>query len=148
MPPNGMVRECLIFLCSIGNVAQDVRETLALQLMGTLPAHPLEDYLVPPPLWQNDKRSDKHLHDFFIHLLEVCINDFIQLAQSTDPAQLLHHSCALLHGIYLVFPPPSVTGGTKEDPVALKKLHQGDGLWETQKELPGCLSVQWYQMLH
>jgi hypothetical protein len=69
--------------------------------------------------------------------LEVYIDDFIQLAQTTDKAQLLHLSRALLHAIHSVFPPPSITGGTEEDPVAMKKLLQGDGLWETRKELLG-----------
>ena len=57
--------------------------------------------------------------------------------QTTDKAQLLHLSHALLHTIHSVFPPPSVTGGSEEDPVAMKKLLQGDGLWDTRKELLG-----------
>jgi hypothetical protein len=69
--------------------------------------------------------------------MEVYIDDFIQLAQTTDPNQLLHLSRAILHGIHLVFPPPSITGHEGEDPVSLKKLRQGDGMWETRKELLG-----------
>ena len=92
---------------------------------------------MPPEIWKGDT-TDQHISDF-LHLLKVYINDFIQLAQSTDPTQLLHLSCALLHGIHSVFPPPSVTGGgAKEDPIALKKkLHQGNSLWESCKKLLG-----------
>jgi hypothetical protein len=67
----------------------------------------------------------------------VYIDDFIQLAQTTDPAKLQHLSRAVLHGIHSVFPPLSVTGHAGEDPVSIKKLKQGDGLWATRKELLG-----------
>ena len=106
------------YFCTALEMAWDVEEALTLHPMGMLPAHPLEDYLMPPALWQSNT-SDKQLNDF-LHLLKVYINDFIQLAQLTDPAQLLHLSHALLHSIYSIFSPPSVTGGTKEDPVTLK----------------------------
>jgi hypothetical protein len=69
--------------------------------------------------------------------MEVYIDDFIQLAQTTDPTQLEHLSRAILHGIHSVFPPLSVTGHDGGDPVSLKKLNQGDGLWETRKEILG-----------
>ena len=74
-----------------------------------------------------------------MHLIEVYIDDFIQLAQCTDPDKLLHLSRAILHGIHSIFPPPTVTGGTEEDPIALKKLRQGDGLWDTRKEILGWI---------
>jgi hypothetical protein len=42
--------------------------------------------------------------------MEVYIDDFIQLAQTTDPNQLEHLSRVILHGSHSVFPPPSVAG--------------------------------------
>jgi hypothetical protein len=42
-----------------------------------------------------------------------------------------------LQGIHSIFPPPAVTGHAGEDPVSLKKLTQGDGLWAVRKELLG-----------
>lgn len=71
--------------------------------------------------------------------MEVYIDDFIQLAQTTDPMRLEHLSRAILHGIHSVFPPPAATGHKGEDPVSLKKLKQGDGLWATRKELLGWI---------
>ena len=112
--------ESASYFCATLETAQDISKTLATQPMGSLPAHPLEEYLVPLDLWTNDT-TDQHLSDF-LHLLEVYIDDFIHLAQTTDPAQLRHLSHALLRGIHSVFPPPSVTGGKEEDLVALKKL--------------------------
>jgi hypothetical protein len=73
----------------------------------------------------------EEMSDKFTRLLEVYIDDFIQLAQTTNPEKLLHLSRAVLHGIHSVFPPPSITGHAGEDPVSIKKLQQGDGLWAT-----------------
>jgi len=69
--------------------------------------------------------------------MEVYVDDFIQLAQTTDPTKLLHLSRAVLHAIHLVFPPLGITGHDGEDPVSLKKLKQGEGLWEAWKEILG-----------
>jgi hypothetical protein len=74
-----------------------------------------------------------------MRLMEVNVDDFIQLAQTTDPAKLEHLAWAILHGIHSVFPPPAVTGHAGEDPVALKKLKQGDGLFATRKEILGWI---------
>ena len=75
----------------------------------------------------------------FLQLLEVYVDDFIQLVQSSDPAVLLHCSRALLHGIHSVFPPPAITGHNGQDPISLKKLMEGKGLWEVRKEILGWM---------
>ena len=72
-------------------------------------------------------------------MLEVYVDDFVQMAQTTARSALRHCSRALLHGIHSVFPPPAVTGHTGEDPVSLKKLDEGDGLWEVRKEELGWM---------
>ncbi|KAL7545534.1 hypothetical protein ACHAWF_008883 [Thalassiosira exigua] len=73
----------------------------------------------------------------FLQLLEVYVDDFIQLVQTNDEEALRHCSRAILHGIHSVFPPPEVTGHAGEDPVLLKKLLDGEGLWEVRKEVLG-----------
>jgi hypothetical protein len=103
--------------------------------VGSLDQHPLEHYLVPPEEWP-DTDIEQHAAKF-THLLEVYIDDFIQLAQTSDPAQLKHLSWALLHAIHSVFPPPAITGHDDKDPVSLKKLKQGEGTWDTKKEILG-----------
>ena len=45
----------------------------------------------------------------FLHMLEVYVDDFIQLVQSSDPQVLQHGSRAVLHGVYGVFPPTNIT---------------------------------------
>ena len=50
---------------------------------------------------------------------------------------LRHCSRAVLHGIHSVFPPPNVTGHNGADPVSVKKLLKGEGVWAVRKEIPG-----------
>ena len=75
----------------------------------------------------------------FFHMLEIYCDDFIALAQTSDPAKLLHLSRALLHGIHSVFPPPTASGHVGQDPVSEKKLMEGDGQWEVRKEVLGWM---------
>jgi hypothetical protein len=125
------------FFCAASETARDVTQDLATTPVGSLPPHPLENWLLHPAEWP-DATLDEYAQKF-VHLIEVYVDDFIQLAQTTDPAQLEHLARAILHGIHSVFPPPAVTGHAGEDPVALKKLKQGDGLWTTRKELLGWI---------
>jgi hypothetical protein len=123
------------YFCAASETARDVAEQLAATPVGSLEEHPLDDFLFRPQDWPEDGMEDTSAK--FTRLLEVYIDDFIQLAQTTDPAKLQHLSRAVLHGIHSVFPPPSVTSHAGEDPVSIKKLKQGDGLWATRKELLG-----------
>ena len=125
------------YFCAASKTACDVSATLTNQPPSSLPAHPLEEYLLPLTFTSAYPTTEET--QGFLHLIEVYIDDFIQLAQCTDPDQLLHLSRAILHGIHSIFPPPTVTGGTEEDPIALKKLRQGDGLWDTRKEILGWI---------
>jgi hypothetical protein len=125
------------FFCAASETARDITEDLAKQPIGSLPAHPLEHLMLRPADWPEDSMDT--YADKFAHLVEVYVDDFIQLAQTTDPIQLRHLSRAILSAIHSVFPPPCVTGHEGEDPVSIKKLKQGDGLWTTRKELLGWI---------
>jgi len=46
---------------------------------------------------------------------------------------------AVLHGIHYVFPPPDPTKEPSDEPISIKKLKQGDGLWSTWKEILGWM---------
>ena len=75
----------------------------------------------------------------FWTMLGVFCDDFIHMSQTIDPAQLLHLSRALLHGIHIVFPPPKVSGHNGQDPISKKKLDSGEGQWEVRKEVLGWM---------
>ena len=131
------------FFCAASETARDVADASTQQPIGSLPPHPLEHLLLPPDKWeQADAMSPDGTAsciDDFVHLLECYVDDFITLAQTTDTTVLLHLSRALLEAIHAVFPPGRVTGNVDDEPISLKKLHQGDGLWETRKELLGWI---------
>ena len=57
--------------------------------IGSLDEHPLEGMLLCPEDWLDSIIKAKLAN--FVHLLEVYINDFIQLAQMMDPEQLLFY---------------------------------------------------------
>jgi len=67
------------------------------------------------------------------------MDDFIGLAQARSKEELVHFSRAVLHGIHTVFPPPGPSDDPSDEPISVKKLKQGDGLWQTQKEILGWL---------
>ena len=125
------------YFCAASETAQDVSQSLTKQHPGSLPEHPLETFLLSPTLQLVNPESTAVWN--FLHLIEVYIDDFIQLTQCSNPAQLQHLSRAILHSIHSIFPPPTITGGNKEDPIALKKLQQGDGIWDTCKEILGWI---------
>ena len=84
-------------------------------------------------------------------MLDVFCNDFIHMAQTSDPAQLLHLSRSLLHVIHSVFPQSQVSGHNGQDPIYNKKLESGKGQWEVRKEVLGwmvdgstqCIELAW-----
>ncbi len=45
----------------------------------------------------------------------------------------------MLHGIHKIFPTPNPNEQSDDKPNSLKKLQQGDGLWETKKEILGWI---------
>ena len=73
------------------------------------------------------------------------------MAQTSEPAQLLHLSRALLHGIHSVFPPPQVSGNNGQDPISNNKLESGKIQWAVRKEVLGwmvdgvtrCIKLVW-----
>jgi hypothetical protein len=70
-------------------------------------------------------------------LLQVYVDDFCHAAtQSTDDMHTPTIRRAAIHGIHALFPPTLITNhdGGKE-PISHKKLMQGDGHFETLKDM-------------
>jgi hypothetical protein len=85
------------YFCAASETALDVAETLAAKPEGSLEEQISRACCSAPRTgprsgrWKQPQQSTR--------LLLVYINDFIQLAQMTDPNKLRHFSCAVLHGI-------------------------------------------------
>ena len=61
------------------------------------------------------------------------------MAETSDPAKLLHLSRALLHGIHILFPPQHVSGHNGQDMISKKKLDSGEGQLAVRKEVLGWM---------
>ena len=138
------------YFCSATETARDVAVDYATD--STLPPHPLEAItmdMAPDDLallQPNPPQQPEDLLHMFLeaakdpvalaHFFEVYMDDFIAYLQAQSQAQLLHISRALLHAIHDIFPPPTLTGSTMEDPISHKKLLL-DGIWSTTKEILG-----------
>ena len=127
------------FFCAASETARDVAASYVCETQGALPEHPLENLTMPdeevtlPDLSTVSGKDGAN----FLHMLEVYVDDFISLAQTRDDKKLRHLSRALLHGIHSVFPPPAISGHNGEEPISIKKLKEGEGLWEVRKEILG-----------
>jgi len=120
--------------CTASETARDIAQAMADQ-NEPLPQHPLEHFClpetqeIPPPAEEQIRR--------LIRLLEVYMDDFIGLMQAPTRTELEHFTRAVLHGIHKVFPPPGLADNQEDEPIALKKLRQGDGRWASGKEILG-----------
>ena len=121
------------FFCSGTETARDIIQ-LKLAKEDLLPPHKFEDIMLTKVSHPDDKSSAPISCPIN---LEVFVDDFIGMAQTSDHRQLRHFSRALLHGIHEVFPPPSVTKHNGFDPVSEGKLEKGEGTWDTLKECLG-----------
>jgi len=93
-----------------------------------LPPHPLEHLCLSP-----DDTLPTIANTNFINLLkllEVYVDDFIGIIQGPAKPDLIHFTRAILHGIHKKFPLPmdNTMMDDNDEPIALRKLQQGDGL--------------------
>eukprot|EP00957_Ditylum_brightwellii_P180641 13760574-Ditylum_brightwellii.AAC.1 len=58
-------------------------------------------------------------------LLKVFVDNFIAATNDTTTKNLHRLSCAVLHGIHCIFPPPNITGHCGANLVSESKLDKG-----------------------
>ena len=75
-------------------------------------------------LLPNTGKVDGRQRASFLHLLEVYVNNFIQMAQTSNRATLRHLSIALIYGVHSMFPYSEVTGHMGEDPVSCSRIRR------------------------
>ncbi len=122
------------FFCTATETARDLANELWMD-PNPLPPHPLENLCLPPTETLPSINASHRQH--LIKLLEVYVDDFIGLIQAPSPQQLKKFTRAILHGIHKIFPPARPNHPNEDEPIALKKLRNGDGLWATSKEILG-----------
>ena len=119
------------FFCAGSETARDVIESLLQN--ETLPPHHFETQMMKTITTTVIKTETSDC----VTLIEVFVDDFIGATNNSQPDHLLHISRAMLHGFHSIFPPPSITKHTGEDPISQKKMAQGEGEWSTTKEILG-----------
>ena len=83
-----------------------------------LPPHEFEHNMMQ----KIDPISTRTYSEGLVTLIQVYVDGFIAMSKNTSHTHLLQISCAMLHGIHAIFPPPSVTVHNRFDPVAISKL--------------------------
>ena len=116
------------YFCTASETTRDVGKQLVHEPVGTLPEHPLEAITMPEVL-QLPRIGKAKEGAAFLHMLEMLVDDFVQLVQTADEEALRHCSRAVLHGIRSVSPSPNVIGHNGTDPVSVKELLKGEGVW-------------------
>ena len=124
------------FFCAASETARDIAES---NFSSPTPqqAHPKEDIVLDID-WAKIPKVDRDPNEAFLHLLEVYIDDFLALIQSTNKDHITKLTRSLLNAISDIFPPPSITGSKMGPQISMKKLI-AEGTWETQKEILGWL---------
>ena len=122
------------FFCAATETARDIAES-NFSSTSTQEAHPMED-IVLDINWANIPKVDRDPNEAFLHLLEVYIDDFIALIQTTNNDHIKKLTRSLLNAISDIFPSPATTGSNMGPPISLKKLI-AEGTWETRKEILG-----------
>eukprot|EP00957_Ditylum_brightwellii_P150713 11475234-Ditylum_brightwellii.AAC.1 len=72
-------------------------------------------------------------------MLEVFVDDFIAATIDISIRKLLKISCAMLHGIHSIPPPPDVSGHDGHDPISEAKIDKSKGVWQCIKEIFGWI---------
>lgn len=137
-------RESPPFFCAATETARDVIQRSMDKELHLQPPHHLEQYMtsntpLPPAPGSIPSATPDAITNNDINIMEVYVDDFIGGTNILDEAHLTNLSRAILHGVHSIFPPPEVSGHTGEDPVSMKKLKAGDGLWDFEKEILGWI---------
>ena len=121
------------FFCAATETARDEAHRTAF-LPIHFPAHQMEDIIMAidwtkiPATFQDPTNP--------LTIIEVYLDDFIIMTQSTQEAYLRHLTRCLLYAIENVFPGPDITGSAMGPAISKKKL-QEEGTWDTVKEILG-----------
>ena len=92
------------FFCAATEMAREIAEDTARKLMGSLSAHALEDFMLLPNKWLEQNLAKTCTE--YLKVMEVYVDDFCTMVQTSNVDIIRHVSRALLHAIHSISPPP------------------------------------------
>ena len=122
------------FFCAGSETARDVITRILDD--PSLPEHRFEKIMLDN-IKEDQASTKQHTND--ATAFEVFVDDFISGTNKLDKEHLIKLSRAMINGIHSIFPPPEVTTHNGGDPIAEKKLNNGDGTWCHLKEILGWI---------
>jgi len=128
--------ESPLLFCTATEMARDIGQE-KINADNQLEPHALEHHCIPDNL--NSLPTTPISTAQLTKLLEVYVDDFMGLMEAPTATKLLHFTRAVLQGIHSVFPPPGPEDDPTDEPISIKKLQQGNGLWSMWKEILGWL---------
>jgi hypothetical protein len=146
--PMGWVLSPPYFCAFTESVADLANQSLRLQPSAP-PTHPLSiiadnpnnepepTSLPPQTTWHRDPFSAITPQQPLAYV-DIYMDDFVAIAQGS-PSTLSAVRSTVFHAIDEVFRPlqPSDQSSTRKHPISLKKLHLGDGKWQTRRTILG-----------
>lgn len=122
------------FFCASTETARDVMSTIFAR--DDLPYHEMENIMLSilHPILDHSITQEAVVAT---KLLEVFVDDFVGMANATNLPHFRQLSRAMLHGVHSIFTPPHISNHDGGDPISEKKMNQGDGTWNTTKEILG-----------
>jgi hypothetical protein len=114
------------YFCAASETARDIAVEYIKTTVGGLPAHKFDQ-------WAGATMANidmGHQMGPLRYVQEVYVDDFISAIIPTSKEQIKHVARGILHGIHDVFPPSK---NDERDPISLKKLKKGEGMYDTTK---------------
>jgi len=118
------------YFCTASETARDIAVEYCETAVGSLPPHKFLDKTCA----STGTTTKGQQKNGFRYLIEVYVDDFISFVLAPTTEQLRHVATAVMHGIHDVFPPDD---DDERDPISVKKLKQGDGVFATRKCILG-----------
>ncbi len=114
------------YFCTASETARDIAVDYCESEIGSLPPHRFLEKTCAEGR-ETELGGDSGV---LRYLIEVYVDDFISFVVAPTEAQLRHVATAVMHGIHDVFPPDD---DEERDPISVKKLRKGDGVFATRK---------------
>ena len=116
------------YFCAASETARDVAVDYCETEIGTLPRHKFLGKTCVEN--RSGVLGGGEAGNTMRYLIEVYVDDFISFVLAPTEEQLQHVSTVIMHGIHDVFPPED---DDERDPISVKKLRKGDGVFSTTK---------------